>query len=94
MNVLELMRRKRLQWFGHICKREKEDDIRGVHELKCAGKRNRGCPKHRWHDTIRKDLQFCSLNKEDVQDRVRWRSLIELDLRQPPATRTGQSRDR
>jgi len=43
MNVLELMRRK-LQWFGHIlCKREKEDDIRRVHELKVAG-----CPKYGW----------------------------------------------
>jgi len=35
------MRRRRLQWFGHICRREKEDDIRRVHELKVAGKRNR-----------------------------------------------------
>jgi len=49
MNVLELIRRRRLQWFGHnICRREKEDDIRRVHELKVAGKRNRGRPKHRW----------------------------------------------
>jgi len=42
-----------------------------VHELKVAGKRNRGRPKHRWHDTIGKDLQSCSLNEEDAQDRVR-----------------------
>jgi len=92
MNVLELMRR-RLQWFGHICKREKED-IRRVHEIKVVGKRNWGRPKHRWHDTTRKDLQSCSLNEEDAQNRVRWRSLINLGLRQPPATRTGQSGDR
>jgi len=31
-----------MQWFGHICRREKEDDIRRVHELKVAGKRNGG----------------------------------------------------
>jgi len=93
INVLELMRR-RLQWFGHICRRKKEDSIRRLHELKIAEKRNRGRPKHQWHDTIRKDLQSCSLNKEDAQDSVRWRSLIELGLRQPRATRTGQNEDR
>jgi len=47
MNVLELMRRRRLQWFGHMCRREKENDIRRVHEMKVAEKRNRGRPKHR-----------------------------------------------
>jgi len=71
INVLELMGRRRLQWFGHICRREKEDDIRRVHELKVAGKRNRGRPKHRWHNTIRKDLKSCSLNEEDAQNKVR-----------------------
>jgi len=40
MNVLEPTRRRRLQWFGHICRREKEDDIIRVHEMKVAGKRN------------------------------------------------------
>jgi len=40
MIVLEPIRR--IQWFGHICGREKEDDIRRAHELKVAGKRNRG----------------------------------------------------
>jgi len=60
--------------------------------MKVAGKRNRGRPKQRWHDTIRKNLQSCSLNEEDLQDRVRWRSLIELGLRQPPVTRTGEKK--
>jgi len=69
-------------------------DIRKVLELKVAGKKKRGCPKHRWHDTMRKYLQSCSLNAEDAQDRVRWRSLIKLGLWQPPATGAGQSRDR
>jgi len=40
-NVLELMRRRRLQRFGHIRRREKEDNIRRVHEMKVKGKRIR-----------------------------------------------------
>jgi len=39
--------------------------------MKVTGKRNPGCPEHRWHNTIRKDLQSCSLNEENTQDRVR-----------------------
>ena len=59
-------------------KREKERDenIRRVHEIRVKGKRNRRHPKHRWKNTIRKDLQ--SLSKEDVQERIRWKSLTEL----------------
>jgi len=54
--------------------------------MKVKQKENQGCPKHRLQDTIKKDLQSCSLNEEDAQDRVRWRSVIELSLRQPPTT--------
>jgi len=61
MNVLEPIRR--IQWFGYICRREKEDGIRRVRTMKVTGKRNPGCPKYRWQDTIIKDLQSCSLNE-------------------------------
>ena len=94
MSVLDLMRRRRLQWFGHVCRREEDDDIRRVHEMRVEGKRNQGRPKHRWKDTIKKDLQSCSLSEDDAQDRIRWRGLIELGLRQAPATHSGESRDR
>ena len=71
-----------------------EDDINRVCEWRVEGGRNRGPLKHRWIYAIRKDLQSCSLSEEDAQDRIRWRSLVELGLRQAPATRTGQSGDR
>jgi len=55
-------------------KREK-NDIKRVQEMKVRGKRNRGRRKYRWQDTIRKDLQSCTLNEQDAQGMVRWRSL-------------------
>jgi len=55
MNVLEMMRKRRIQWFGHICRKEQKY-IRRVHEMKVAGRRNQGRPKHRWHDAIKKHL--------------------------------------
>jgi len=40
--------------------------IRRVRTMKVTGKRNPGCPKYRWQDTIIKDLQSCSLNEENA----------------------------
>ncbi|XP_046848167.1 uncharacterized protein LOC124441744 [Xenia sp. Carnegie-2017] len=94
MSILKLMRRKRLQWFGHVCRREEDVDIRRVYEMQMEGRRKRGRPKHRWKDTIRRDMQLCGVKEEDTQDRAAWRSLIELGLRQRPATRAGQSGER
>jgi len=77
-----------------LCKREKEDDIRRVHEMRVRGKRDRGHPKHGWQNAIRKNFQSCSVNEEDAPDRVKLSSRIELGLWQPLTTRTGQSGDR
>ena len=57
MSVLDLMRRRRLQWFGHMCRREEDDDIRRVHEMRVEGRRSRGRPKYRWKDTISNPVQ-------------------------------------
>ena len=94
IDITTLMRRRRLEWFGHVYRRKENEDIKRVYNLKVRGKRKRGRPKHRWKDTIKKDMSLCNLQEGDADDRVRWRSLIELGLRQIPATRTGQSGDR
>ena len=70
MPILELMRKRRLEWFGHVCRRGKEDDSRKMYELKIEGKRKRRKPKQRWKDTIEKDLKWCGLNQVGTEDRV------------------------
>ena len=32
MPIKDLMRRKRMQWYGHVRRRESEDDIRSVRD--------------------------------------------------------------
>ena len=49
------MRRRRLQWFGHVRKRDREEDIR-MAEMRVQGRRKRGRPKKRWHDTVQDDM--------------------------------------
>ena len=45
-----VMRRRRLEWFRHVKRRYKTENIRAVAELKMEGKRPRGRPKLRWKD--------------------------------------------
>ena len=85
-SIADLMKRRRLEWFGHVYRREKKDDIKRVYEMQVEGKRRRGRPKHRWADTIKKDLRSSGHAEEDALHRARWRSMIELGLRQPPTT--------
>ena len=72
------MRKRRLQWHGHVCRREEEEDIRQVTNLVVGSKRRRGRPRQQWKDTIKSDMSRWGLEQEDVNNRVRWHSLIEL----------------
>ena len=76
-------KRRRWQCFKHVCRKERRRH----------SKKNWGRSKHRWKDTIRKDLHSCSLSEEDAQYRIKWKSLIELGLQQAPAYRQRQNRD-
>ena len=49
-----------------------------VAEMRIQGKRKRGRPKKRWMDTAKDDMLRWGLSDEDVDDRIRWHSLIEL----------------
>ena len=72
------MRRRGLQWYGHACRREREEDIRMVSEMRVQGKRKRGKPRQRWFDTVNDDMRIWGLVKDATGNRARWHSLIEL----------------
>ena len=62
-------RAKRLQWYGHVCQGDEDEDISCVMEMKGSGKRRRGKPRQRWSNTIRIDMRRCDLERDDTQDR-------------------------
>ena len=47
--IATVRRRRRLEWFGHIKRRDETENIRAVVEMKMEGKRPRGRPKLRWY---------------------------------------------
>ena len=48
--MAEFLREKRLRWFGHVQRRDKDDATRKILQMTVDGKRNRGRPKLRWRD--------------------------------------------
>ena len=40
--MAEFLREKRLRWFGHVQRRDKDDATRNILQMRVDGKRNRG----------------------------------------------------
>ena len=78
-----------LEWFGHVKRRNRTENIRAVVEMKMEGKRTRGRPKLRWKDTVRRDLKAWNIREEWATDRERWKGLCKTRY---PAQRDGGER--
>ncbi len=75
-DIVDKMQESRLRWYGHISRREVEQDIRRVMEMEVEGNRGRGRPKRRWLDCVEKDMEVKRLTKEDAENRGKWRRNI------------------
>ena len=81
--IAMVMRRGRLEWFGHIKRKVETENIRSVVEMKMEWKRPRGRPKLWWKDTVRRELKAWNIREEWATDRERWNGLCY------PAQRDG-----
>ena len=75
--IATVMRRRRLEWFGHVKRRDETENIRAVVETMMEGKRPRGRPQLRWKDTVKRDMKAWSIKEEWATDREKWRSLCK-----------------
>ena len=75
--IATVMRRRRLEWFGHVKRRDEKENIRSVAEMKMEGKRPRGRPKLRWYHTVGRDLKAWKIKEEWATDRERWKGLCK-----------------
>ena len=68
---------RRLQWFGHVKRREEDYVGVRVMEMDVQGRRGRGRHKLRWKDRLKEDLRERQLEEEQVMDRNQWRRLAK-----------------
>ena len=78
VRVLEVSKKaqeRRLNYFGHVMRKEDVFVCKRVMNMEVGGRRRKGRPKFRWKDNIAKDLKEKVLSEQDTQDRIRWRRL-------------------
>jgi hypothetical protein len=71
-NILEVIKDKRLRWFGHVKRMPGNRLPLKVLEWEPEGTRRRGRPKERWIDGVRRSMTNHRLTEEDTRDRCRW----------------------
>ena len=67
---------RRLNWFGHVMRRDGEHILRKVLRVDIPGKTKRGRPKTRWKDACQRDLKSTGLRASEETDRATWRRKI------------------
>jgi hypothetical protein len=88
-DIVTLMRKSRLRWYGHVMRRDEEVGIRRVLEFEVAGEIGRGRPPMGWKEQVEKDMVKAGLQRDDAQVRVAWRRGVSglfssADEREPP----------
>ena len=54
--ISKKVQESRLNWYGHVLRREDEQVGKRVLWMEVPGKRRRGSPKRRWLDNIKNDF--------------------------------------
>ena len=85
--MAEFLREKRLRWFGHVQRRDKDDATRKILQMEVDGKRNRGRPKLRWRDLVKDDMARNQMTTEMAEDRRHWHVIRAGTLRSVEADR-------
>ena len=76
-DIALVLQQNRLQWYGHVLRKEDDGWMKKCMEYGVEGPRPRGRPKKTWREVVKKDCQACRLNTEDAMDRSKWRKLIK-----------------
>lgn len=72
-DIVTLVRRSRLRWYGHVLRRNEEDGIRRALEFEVEGGTGRGRPRLGWKEQVEKDRVKAGLREVEVSDRHAWR---------------------
>jgi len=78
-DIISVLQQNRLQWYGHVLRKEDNDWVKKCMVCEVESARPRGRPKKTWRKIVEKDCQSSKLNREDAMDRNRWMKHIRSD---------------
>ena len=70
--MAEFLREKRLRWYGHVQRRDKDDATRKILQMTVYGKRNRARPKLIWRYLVKQVMARNQITTEMAEDRTHW----------------------
>jgi len=75
-DVVEVVRRGRLLWFGHVERKSRDDWVKMCRDLGVEGARRKGRGRKTWQECVNEDMKRIGLRRCDAQDRTMWRNGI------------------
>ena len=74
--IVDVVRRGRLRWYGHVVRKKENDWVKKVMSINLEGTRPSGRPKKTWQTTVLADMKALGINQEMAMDRSRWKKAI------------------
>ena len=75
-DIIDVMRRSRLRWYGHVRRREDDHVLRRALDMEVGGVRPRGRPRKAWRRCVEENMREMNIEGETVHNRREWMRLI------------------
>ena len=84
---------KRLNWYGHIRRREEDNISRKMMDIVVPGKRRRGRPRRRWIDNNREDMIKYELTADMNENKQYWKVMVKAAHKDVEIFSKGEKRN-
>ena len=72
----DVLRVRRLGWFGHVVRREETEILGKTQHVVAPGQRPPGRPKKTWRRSMQEELASLNLQEKHPQNRDQWKRVI------------------
>ena len=83
VKIEDMIIQSRLQCYGHVMHGDINSEICEFMEVEITGKRKKGQPRTFWEDSIKKDLEWYGLKREDAYNWKKWQKQIRAKITNP-----------